>query len=241
MTRSLRIIGLALALAALAASALASTGAFAGEEGEEGGTKDGVLSAGSYKAILDGTDAETSKFTLFTYKIECPDSTYTGEITKADSKFTIMPTYTNCVESSNKATVEMNGCGYTFTIRKTTVNKLGQYKDNYFMTTDIVCPPDKDIEIRLYASSDSEDEEICKITIKAQTLKDRAKLQNLLNVNGKTNGTLKLEHEVQNIVATKSGKCGDKETTIGRYDIGIAIKGTTEGGGENSLEVTHAP
>jgi hypothetical protein len=241
MNRNLKIIGLALLLGAVAVGALAATGAFADEEGEGGG--EGELHAAGYPAILDGTDiaTELNAFTLFTYVIKCPDSSYTAEVVEGEKKsFTIIPTYSkNCTEtgSGRTATVKTNGCGYKLTLRKTTIqDKL--WVDNYFFTTDISCAGN-DIEIIIYEANNNENAEFCKITIKEQGLKDRGKLQNVLEPGTtNTNGELKLENKLEAIVAEKSGKCLPGQTTIGKYHIGITIKGTTKAGGPNFLEVT---
>jgi hypothetical protein len=239
MTRNLKIVGLALLLAALAVSALAATGAFAGEEDPEEGKTIGELSAKQYPATLDGTDKanETNAFTLSTLKIECPDSSYTGSIAAATTTFTIMPTYNNCVQGTRKATVITNGCGYQIELLNTTT--LG-YKDNYFFLTNIICPENKDIEIRIFEGG-TENVEYCKFTIKEQKGLKKGKLQNE-PVGGVTNGTFKLERFIDNIVATKSsdaGGCGNEEVKDGRYHIGIGFKGTTNAGGVNDVTVSH--
>jgi hypothetical protein len=232
MTRNLKSLAMAVTALALAVGALAATGAFAEEE-----EPPGVLHAAEYPAILDGTDdaGTLNAFTSFTLKIECPDTSYTGEVVKQTSVFVIYPTYGACKAGNRKVTITPNGCGYRFDIRNTTDKE--PWVDNYFVTTSISCSG-QDIEIHVYEAPDNENVKYCDITVKEQTLKDRVKLQNLLNAGGTTNGTLKLENEVQNITATQSGKCGTKMTTIARADVGIVIKGTTEGGGENSLAVT---
>lgn len=241
MTRSLKTISLILLLAALVASALAATGAFAGEENPEEGNTIGELSAKQYPATLDGTDnaKETNAFTLSTLKIECPDSSFTGTIAAATSTFTIMPTYNNanCVQGTRKATVITNGCGYQIELLNTTT--LG-YKDNYFFLTNIICPENKDIEIRIFEGG-NENAEYCKFTIKEQKGLKKGKLQNE-PVGGVTNGTFKLERYIENIVATKSsdaGGCGNGEVKDGKYDIGIGFKGTTNAGGANEVTVSH--
>jgi hypothetical protein len=240
MTRNLKIIGLASLAATIAvASALAATGAFAGEEEAEGGGW-GNLSAAGYPAILDGEDipSELNAFTLGGRVIKCPNSTYTGEISGEVPSFTITPTYNNCSEPINnrKVTIAMNGCDYKLTLRKTTIQG-NEFVDNYFFTTEINCPANKDIEIQVY-EADNENAKNCLFTIKEQTLKDRGKLQNTLDNEGDTDGGLKLEKHLENIAATQSGSCGSKEITTGRYHIGITIKGTTKVGGPNFLEVT---
>lgn len=241
MTRNFKLIGLALLLAAIAMGVLAATGAFAEEE-EEGGGNNGTLTAASYPATLDGTDkeGELNAFTLFGLKIECIDSSYSGELASASEKFTIMPSYNNeaCFEEGRKATITTNGCGYEFTIRHTTTANP-KYKENYFATTHIKCPASKDIEIHVYEAGDNENVKFCEITIKEQTRNNRAKIQN--EAIDKDTGDIKLEYEVQEITATKSsgaGGCGNGTTSFGRYDLGITIQGTTKAGAANSLKVT---
>jgi len=245
MTRNLRIIGLALLATVIAVSALAANGAFAEEEeGEEAGDVPGTLVADKgYPATLDGTDsgATSGIFTLFSMSIQCPDSSYSGEITGEEPSFTLIPAYsTKCNEGAHKATVIPNGCGYQFTFRKTTVNKKNEYVDNYFLTSSVVCPPNKDIEIKIYEASDNEDTVRCEITIKEQKgLTQFAKLQNELS-GTTTTGSFLLEKQIENINATKTGVgCGGaSETKTGKYDLGITVKGTTDTGAENKLTAT---
>jgi hypothetical protein len=243
MTRNFKIISLVLLLVAIAMSALAVTGAFAEEEEEEGGGNIGTLSAEKYPATLDGTDVAAAgvvnAFTFPGLQVECPDSSYSGTITKATSTFTITPTYsTKCFSGARKATVITNGCSYQITIQHTT-DKNG-FKDNYFFWTDILCPPGQDIEIRVYEAADNENVEFCKVTIKEQlNLKNRGKVQNEVDGAGNTTGTIFLENAIKEIVATKSGKCGDADIKTGVYDINnITIKGTDSSKGANKIKIT---
>lgn len=240
MTRNLKTIVLALLAAAVALSTLASAGAFAEEEEEAEGGSLGTLTAAGYPAILDGTDiaGELNAFTLGGKVIKCPKSTYTGEIEGETPAFTIFPTYSNCTETGSNvnATVQMNGCGYKLTLRKTTIQGT-DFVDNYFFTADVICPSGKDIEVIVYKAA-NENAESCKFTIEEQPLPDRGKLQNVLE-GGTTNGELKLERQLENIVATQSGPdCGSKKITNGKYHMNIGIKGTTNKGGPNFLAVT---
>lgn len=241
MIRNLKVTRLALLLVVLTTSVLAATGAFAGEEGEEGGPNPGTLSADAYPATLDGTDValplQSNAFTLFGMKIECPDSSYSGVINGATGSFTIVPTYNKqCLaDGKNKATIMTNGCDYQITLRKTTIRK-NDFVDNYFFTTEIVCPGTQDIEIYVY-TGDNENVKNCEITIKAQKLMDRGKLQNELKDND-TTGTFTLENHLEKITATKNGACGHQELPTGKIDLSITFKGTTELGAENKLKVT---
>jgi len=241
MTRNFKIIGLLLLLIAIAMSALAVTGAFAEEEEEEeGGGKIGTLSAEKYPATLDGTDEAVAGlvngFTFPGLQVECPDSSFSGTIAGATSTFTITPTYsTKCFSGARKATVITNGCTYKITIQHTT-DKNG-FKENYFFWTDILCPPGQDIEIRVYEAADNEDVEFCKVTIKEQLeLKNRGKIQFVA-----ASGTFFLENAIKEIVATKSGKCGDATIKTGIYDINkITFKGTDNAKGANKLTLSDA-
>jgi hypothetical protein len=240
MTRSLKIIGLALLSAALVTGALVATGAFAGEEGE--GEVQGFLIAESYPAILDGTDNPKvlNAFTFFGLKIECPDSSYKAEVVKPTSVLFFEPTYSsNCKQGARKATVTTNGCNLRFDIRGTTEKE--PWVDNYFLTSYIICPTGKDIEIHIYQATDNENAKYCEITIKEQTLINRAKLQNEPGTPEGTTGTFKLENYIEGITATKSsgfGGCGNETNSSGKYHIGIDVKGTTTDDGPNKLFVT---
>ena len=237
MTRNLKAIGLALLLAALATSALAATGAFAEEE--EGAP--GTLTAAAYPATLDGTDVagQTNAFTLFGEEIVCPDSSYTsGQIAAATTAVTITPTYNNAQCSAggggHKVTVTMNGCDYQLNIGKTTT----KFKDNYYVTIDLLCPPGKDVEIHKYFGMKDEFIQECKYTIKEQKGLKGAKVTNEIDAGGKTTGTFTLETGPENILASKSGTCGAEDTKVGKIDMNITFKGTDKDGKADNIEIT---
>jgi hypothetical protein len=234
MTRKIKAVGLALLLAATATSALLATGASAEEEG-----KPGTLTAVEYPATLDGTDdTGTNAFTLFGESIVCPDSSYTGQITKATTTITITPTYNNANCSAggggHKVTITMNGCDYLFHIKGTTE----AFVDNYFISVDLLCPAGKDVEIHKYLNAKDETVQICKYTIKEQKGITGGKIENEVDGTGKTTGTLTLENTLKGILATKTGTCGEGVTELGGYDVHITFKGTNAKGAANSLSIT---
>jgi hypothetical protein len=234
MTRKIKAIGLGLLLAILATTALVATGASAGEEG-----KPGTLTAAEYPATLDGTDdTGTNAFTLFGEKIVCPDSSYTGQITKATTTFTITPTYNNANCSAggggHKVTITMNGCDYLFHINGTTE----AFVDNYFISVDLLCPAGKDVEIHKYLNVKDETTQICKYTIKEQKGISGGKIANEVDGAGKTTGTLTLENTFKKIIATKTGTCGEGVTELGEYDVHITFKGTNSKAAANAIDIT---
>jgi hypothetical protein len=234
MTLKIKVFGLALLLAAAATSVLLVTGASAEEEG-----KPGTLTATEYPATLDGTDdTGTNAFTLFGDNIVCPDSSYSGQITKATATFTITPTYNNANCSAggggHKVTVTMNGCDYLFHIKGTTE----AFVDNYFISVDLLCPEGKDVEIHKYVNAKDELTQLCKYTIKEQKGIVGGKIENEVDGAGKTTGTITLENTFKNIVATKTGGCGEGATEMGEYDVHITFKGTNAKGAPNNLSIT---
>lgn len=240
MTPKLKAIGLTAVLAALAMTALAATGAFAGEEEEEEEGAPGTYTAAEYPATLDGTDAtaagKTNAFTFFGEKIECPDSSYSSSIPNAIDEITITPTYNNAQCSAaggaNKVTVTTNGCDYKVHTAGTTKTIY----DNYYATAEILCPPGKDIEIHKYADK-TEAVQICKYTIKEQKGIAGPKLQNE-HVKEGTTGTLILEREFRALVVTKSGTCKDGEDKAGKIDLYVTFKGTNGSGKEDPIWVS---
>lgn len=237
MTRALKIIGPVLLLIALAISALAATGAFAEEE--EGAP--GTLQAAEYPATLDGTDiaTATNAFTLFGEKIVCPDSSYSGQIAAKTTEVTITPTYNNNECSAggggHKVTVTMNGCDYMLHIGNTTK----KFYDNYYVTIDLICPKEADVEIHKYLNVKDESVQLCKFTIKEQKGIKGAKIYNEYDPESTgTEGTLVLETPLANITATKSGACGAGNTNTGEIDLGITFKGTNKDKAENPLYIT---
>lgn len=240
MNRMLKVASLVLLSLTVGGGTLVATGAFAGEEEAEGEVE-GFLYAEEYPAILDGTDNPKvlNAFTFFGLKTECPDSSYSGEVVKQTAVFVLDPTYKNCKQGNRKATVTMNGCWLRFDIRGTTEKE--PWVDNYFVTSYVLCPDGKDIEIHIYQAADNEDAKYCEITIKEQTLKNRAKLQNEPGTAAGTTGTFKLENYIEGITATKSsglGGCGNETNSSGKYHIGIDVKGTAPAEGPNKLFVT---
>ncbi|HEX6687995.1 MAG TPA: hypothetical protein VF085_04935, partial [Solirubrobacterales bacterium] len=126
------------------------------------------------------------------------------------------------------------GCDYQLNIGKTTT----KYKDNYYVTVDLLCPSGKDVEIHKYVGMNNELEPECKYTIKEQKGLKGAKVTNETDAGGKTTGTFTLETGPENIAASKSGMCGAEDTKVGKLDVNITFKGTDKDGKANNIEIT---
>jgi hypothetical protein len=149
MIRNLKAVGLALAAllamsAVVVSSALAQTGKI---------TSDGPV---TLKGTQTGGELENStRVTIFGSPdtITCVGATYIGHkvattphglIPNGATETTITPIYGNCHDNTgNVITVTMNGCDYVFRDATTTGGVAGTYG----ITTDIVCPVGKEIEM----------------------------------------------------------------------------------------------
>lgn len=120
MTRTLKVLGLGL-FAALAMSAFAVLGASANEANHTGGHF-GQDSGGTATLHGHGGNAgnpHSVHLKAFGSTVTCTE-TYTGTQTTATAtSVTITPHYTLCKSGEENASVNMNGCTYTFTVRQT--------------------------------------------------------------------------------------------------------------------------
>lgn len=122
MNRTLKALGLGL-FAALAMSAFAVLGASASELNHTGGhfTHDSALNNTANLHGLGGTGhpGHSVHLKAFGSTVTCTE-TYEGQATaKTVTSVTITATYSNCKSGETAASVNMNGCTYTFTIRQT--------------------------------------------------------------------------------------------------------------------------
>ena len=244
MIRNLKALGLAL-VAVLAMSAVAASTASAGVTTGKI-TSDGPV---TLHGVEDGTN-------FFEYpgeadRVECTGSTFTGhsvlthEQTTAGSKHqliasgstevTITPHYNNahCTAGTHTATVTMNGCDYRFYDFTTTA-----VADQYSYLTDIVCPPNKDIEVHIYFTTHNSFI-ACSLTIKAQTGITGLLATNETDAGGNTTGTVTLTGKSENIKASKSGLCGSGETTAAKYEVNVTASGKDSKGKATPITITH--
>jgi hypothetical protein len=251
MIRNLKVLGLAL-VAVLAFDAMVASAASANKQGilttENGGavTLDGVEDGANF---LKDTTLEEGK-----NPVQCPGSTIVGHktttaaetktaeemgesthplIPNKSTKATITPNFINCKSGTHKMTITMNGCDFDFTIGQTT--EEGEHK-KYALTTDVVCPTGKKIEIHVYFAETNENLSICTYTIGSQEIKG-------FDIANEVEGTKTLD----TLTATGEGKvlverhgiCGE-HTEPYELDqvINYTITGTTAAGAKEGVTIT---
>jgi hypothetical protein len=155
MSLKLKALGLSL-IAVMAVSAVAVMNASANGEGH-------FVSTGNTHTLIEGHvgqagSAHTLHLTMhgFSGEIGCTTQTHTATTTtETVSSITVTPTYTGCTTTSNgeKVEVTVNGCTYTFTVAKSTVDTTEQ-------TAHLLCPAGQRIEVH---------HPNCTVTINPQT------------------------------------------------------------------------
>ncbi|HSS04682.1 MAG TPA: hypothetical protein VLK89_05795 [Solirubrobacterales bacterium] len=143
MTRKAKLLGLA-ALAILSVGATVTPAASAAE---------GLLkrpywfkSDGSMTTTLTGTQVGENEFETDTYVIKCKTITYSGTMAgETTTTLTVTPTFNTCSTiGGNTATVETNGCSYTYHTDEQTGEETSPIIHDWFnafdTTTTIECP-----------------------------------------------------------------------------------------------------
>ncbi|HYP54982.1 MAG TPA: hypothetical protein VEQ41_01590 [Solirubrobacterales bacterium] len=144
-------------LAALAMSSVIASAA----QAEKSYTATGVSSAKVH--AVDSTEARDTFTAGGT--ITCQGATFASGLTAVPSNdLTITPTYTNCKAFGLPATVQMNGCTYTF-------NTPGIVGAHFGADVDLVCPGTV-VEVKVWASHNAHTENktpICNVTVEPST------------------------------------------------------------------------
>jgi hypothetical protein len=132
MIRNIKLLALT-ALAALAVTAVAASAAHA---------ENTKFTAGSTSGKVTATQTTKQVFTTNAGKVECTTAHQEGVFTAATfSSLTVTPTYSGCTAFGFiGATVEMNGCTYTYNGKE---NKVGE---ETLVTLTINCPAGKSIK-----------------------------------------------------------------------------------------------
>ncbi|HET8862647.1 MAG TPA: hypothetical protein VFM94_05295 [Solirubrobacterales bacterium] len=227
--RNLKALGLALMVVFAIGSAAAPTAP--AQQGKL--TADGPVT-------LDMTEAGAwNAFTVLFESVECPFSSYTGHavggsqpLSNGSTTVTVTPNYKNCrtwIGGSGfySTTIDMNGCDYVMHFSFT----FGI--ESYSVTTDIVCPEGKDIQVTVFSSS-SHALKLCTLTLKSQSGLTGA---NTTNTSGFTNdvdvaGTFRF------VKAEKSGLCGAGSSEMGEIDVNLTLQGTGSEGGATNISIT---
>jgi hypothetical protein len=222
MTRNLKALGLAL-VAVFATSVMVASTASA-QVGNLGKiTSDGPVT-------LKGTEtAGENKFEAFGATVTCPGSTYTGHkvnvtphelIPVNATEVTITPTYVNCVEGTNKITIDMNGCDYV--LKDTTTKTAGE--NTYTVLVDIVCPAGKSIEIT---------GGFCTVKVGAQANKAGFHLK---NTGTGTSNDLDLTGTINTLTASACGGLLNTNAAVQKQDV--TVKGFSSTGVETGVTVS---
>lgn len=230
MCRNLRALGLTFAV--LLTTSMAAAPAATAQQGFF--TSDGPMTFDASQVGGLGANA----LTTFGERMECPGSTFTGHrlattphqmIPSGATAITFTPHYKSpCTLSSGKQmTISMNGCDYALHVGTTV------WQDQYSVTTDLVCPEGKDIEVELFSSSKHEaGTRICTRTIRPQVGIPGGRLTSTTG-----SSTLDLVGTF-NLHLEQSGACGTATTTTGAFHVDVTLKGTSSIGAPTGVLVT---
>ncbi len=226
MIGKLKIMGLAL-VAVLAMSAVAASGAQAA----------GKLTSATSPVTLEGSTGIGSgeKFDAFGASVECETSKYHTPLTATPAeRLTVEPQYGPlCTATGNlRATVTLNGCDFEI------YNAIVFTPGHYHVTTDIVCPAGKEIEIHIYGSLALHNEKKALCTLK---IPPQVGLEGLDVTDVHPN--LVLEGEVVGIHATQERNSilcpsGTSTTTAKQTVPGVTVGGKTSGGAADTVEIS---
>ncbi len=197
----------------------------------------GLISDGPVK--LAGTDLAKSVLTYNeSQKIEChgkyslgkENETPSGFIANPTTTATAAPTYSSCEGklgvTNVSYTATMNGCDYVLHLGSTI--EMGKWG----VTTDIVCPEGKEVEVHGYSSAEHTTS-ICTFKLPAQTGKAGAFVKNL------EGGKVTLGGTVEGLKASRTGVLcgGGNSTESGKLDLDAEISGTNEKEGSTGIEI----
>ncbi len=195
-----------IAVAAFIASALFASVAHAEEE------KTPTFTATETPVRETGTQLESHTITVNTGQIKCSEASLVDKSGNGGMMLLMEPSYNGCVIAGLKATVNMNGCLYTFEPIKTIE------ADRYTGRMGIECPNEKKIEITIGG---------CFITIEGQINLETVEFVNNTNAEPtKDDETWKTE--IKNARYMQTGTC----STTGVFE-NLSYKGSTTVKGES--------
>ncbi len=132
--RNLKILGLAF-VAVLAMSAMVASAAQASK-----------FTAAEYPATITGEQeggSTANRLTVGGAFVTCAQGNYHGTLSEASSTLSVSLDYTECETSfGTSATVDNNGCGYTF-------HSGAGAEDTWAGTADLVCPAGQELTVTL--------------------------------------------------------------------------------------------
>jgi hypothetical protein len=245
MIRSLKTLGLAL-VAVLALSAMAASAASA-QQGKL--TSDGPVTLIAAETGAAGANA----LTAFGNRVECPGSSYTGHkynvtphalIPSGETTITVTPHYKqtagNCKAvtalGTFRATVDVNGCDYVMHLGATT----GGVAHTYGVTTDVVCPVGKEIEITVFTNEadHTANKPFCVQKVPAQTGKPG------IHATDTTNGHVDLAGTVTGLTVNQPASashpflCSAKHTLTGEFHLDVTGRGVNSLGGATNVSIS---
>jgi len=234
MYRNLKALGLALvavfAMSAIAASAAQAQPTLTSEVSP-------VTLTGSGGGYESG-----EKLHAFGQSVECEGSTFHTALTATPAteivaEATYGPECRTAVQHL-PATVTMNGCTYRF------YNLKFVAAGHYDATVDIVCPPEKVIEVHIYAThtTHTEKKSLCTLTVPPQKELEKATITTTTTP-GRSFGDLKIEGTIKKIHVIQhrnSILCPAGETTLeGEETVpGVTVEGRTSGGLGNDIDIS---
>jgi hypothetical protein len=255
MTRNLKLLGLAL-VAFLAMSAMVASAASA--QGKL--TSDGSV---TLKATATG-GAGANTLEAFGLKVECPGGTYTGHKYTLESEttheettglkehnllipvpattVTFTPHYNqanhNCiiVGTSLRYTIDVNGCDYVFHLGGT--NASG----NYNVSADIVCPPNKEITITIWTTTDLHTSQpnspFCVFHVPPQNGLTGAEGKNTAGGHIGVTGTISGITMRRTASASHPALCPHTTTTAGKLKLDLTVTGHNAVGANTSISLS---
>lgn len=224
MNGKLRAFGLTL-VAAFALCALSAAGASA----------EGVYTSAVAHTTIEGTQATTNEFVTSAGTVTCAKATFDGTTTTTSSTdLTITPTYSECHSIdpfgiTHNATVNMNGCTYTFTTPTTTGKPAPA---DWHAEVHVLCPEGKQIEIPISGTG-------CTIDVHAQT--PTVPTVDLTNKAGTPDDVL-LTSTVEGVTYQTTGSfcaVGQFEKNDGKLLGTVTVKGFDTEGKQVNVTLSH--
>jgi hypothetical protein len=129
----------------------------------------------------------------------------------------------------------MTGCDYVLHVGTTT--PAGNKEGTYGVTADIVCPPEKHIDVVIYSDYPTHSSVVCKLTVTAQT---GLSGPHVTNTAGKED--FDINGVFTNIHVHREGLClldGKGKTTLaGKFSIDATVKAHNELGVAEGVTIT---
>lgn len=225
MTRNLKLLVTMLLATTLTMSALSVSTASA-EEAISAYFLSSV--GGGETAKIDGSQIETTTFTLGSQSVTCSSATLNGQALTSGEESTeikLEPKYENChaviLGVKKPATFTMNGCYYNLNATAT-ITEEGRGIE-YPADLKIECPAEKQIEVHVY-ENEKEEKVLCTYDIKSQ---------------GSLSG-ISITNKESDVIADISTTGIAVTNTKPSFLCGVSESGTATYKGESTLRATNA-